>query len=378
MARKGDRWYAVIYEGLDPVTGRERRSWHAVGTSREDAVKLAGRLAAERNELMEDAGSLTFGAFLTERWLPGKRHVVAETTWNGYRSKIRCHVLPALGRVPIRRLKADQIDGLYERLLNPTGDKRPLSPKSVMEVHQVIRSALREAERLGIVSRNVALAAHPPRARGVPRPERKAWTADELQTFLQAAVGHRLFPAFWLIANTGMRRNEVLGLQWDDFDPEKKTVSISRGIVDVGYEIRQTRGKTRRSRRLVDLDSTTVDLLESWRAWRTAEAHAIGRLPSQWVFADYNGEPIHPQSVSQAFDRIVNRADVPTLTLHELRHTHATLLLKERVPVKVVTERLGHANPAYTMATYQHVLPGMQADAATTFQQLISPNERRS
>lgn len=98
-------------------------------------MKLARRLAAERNELMEDAGSLTFGAFLTERWLPGKRHVVAETTWNGYRSKIRCHVFPTLGRVPIRRLKADQIDGLYERLLHPTGNGRPLSPKSVMEVH---------------------------------------------------------------------------------------------------------------------------------------------------------------------------------------------------------------------------------------------------
>jgi len=374
VARKGGRWYAVIYEGLDPVTGKERRSWHPAGTSRNEAVKLADRLAAERNELMRDAGSLTFGAFLTERWLPGKRHVVAETTWNGYSSKIRCHVLPALGKVPIRGLKADQIDRLYESLLNPSGGKTPLSPKSVMEVHQVIRSALREAERLGIVSRNVALLAHPPRTRGVPRPERKAWTADELQTFLQAAAGHRLFPAFWLIANTGMRRNEVLGLQWDDFDPAKMTLSISRGIVDVGYEIRQTRGKTRRSRRVVDLDGTTVDLLKSWRTWRSAQAQAVRMTPSAWIFADYNGEPVHPQSVSQAFERIVNRADVPTITLHELRHTHATLLLKERVPVKVVTERLGHANPAYTIATYQHILPGMQADAAATFEALINPH----
>lgn len=277
------------------------------------------------------------------------------------------------GTGPNPPAQSNQIDGLYDKLLHPTDDARPLSPKSVMEVHQIIRSSLAEAQRLGIVARNVALHAHPPRARGIPRPEQKSWTAEELQTFLQAAAGHRLFPVFWLIANTGMRRNEVLGLQWDDFDPKKRTLSVNRGIVDVGYEIRQTRGKTRRSRRLVDLDSTTVDLLESWRAWQTAEAHAVGRLPSEWVFADYNGEPIHPQSVSQAFERIVNRADVPALTLHELRHTHATLLLKERVPVKVVTERLGHANPAYTMATYQHVLPGMQADAATTFQQLISP-----
>jgi integrase len=94
------------------------------------------------------------------------------------------------------------------------------------------------------------------------------------------------------------------------------------------------------------------------------------------MFSDHRGEPVHPQSVSQAFKRIVDRTDVPALTFHELRHTHATLLLKERIPIKVVTERLGHSNPAYTMATYQHVLPGMQAEAATTFEQLIQEARR--
>jgi integrase len=298
---------------------------------------------------------------------------LAATTWNGYESKIRCHILPNLGKVRIRRLKATQIDRLYEKLLHPPGDARPLAPKSVMEVHQIIRSSLAEAQRLGIVSRNVAMHAHPPRARGVPRPEQKAWTAAELQTFLRAAAGHRLFPAFWLVANTGMRRNEVLGLQWRDFDPKKRTLSVNRGIVDVGYEVHQTRGKTRRSRRLVNLDKTTVKLLRSWQSWRNADAEIVGATPADWMFADNRGEPVHPQSVSQAFERIVNQADVPTLTLHELRHTHATLLLKEEKPVKVVSERLGHSNPAYTMATYQHVLPGMQAQAADAFEQLIKP-----
>ena len=108
--------------------------------------------------------------------------------------------------------------------------------------------------------------AHPPRSRGIPRQERKSWTAEELQTFLQAAASHRLFPVFWLIAYSGMRRNEVLGLQWGDLDVKKGTVAISRGIVDVGYQIRQTRGKTPRSRRPVDLDQTTLELLAWWRA----------------------------------------------------------------------------------------------------------------
>lgn len=376
VTKKGNRWYAVIYEGLDPVTGKERRSWHAAGSNRKDAERLAEQLAAERSERMEDSRSLTLGAFLTQRWLPGKRYAVAETTWNGYAGKIRSHVLPTLGKVPIRRLKPDQLDRLYDRMLHPTGNSRPLAPKTVLEVHQVIHSALREAERLGIVPRNVALLAHPPRSRGIPRQERKSWTAEELQTFLQAAASHRLFPVFWLIAYSGMRRNEVLGLQWGDLDVKKGTVAISRGLVDVGYEIRQTRGKTPRSRRPVDLDRTTLELLASWRAWRLAEAKSLGAIPSEWMFSDHRGEPVHPQSLSQAFKRIVNRADVPALTFHELRHTHATLLLKERVPIKVVTERLGHSNPAYTMATYQHVLPGMQAEAASTFEQLIQETRR--
>jgi len=112
VTKKGNRWYAVIYEGLNPVTGRERRSWHAAGSNREDAERIAEQLAAERTERIEDSRSLTLGAFLTQRWLPGKRYAVAETTWNGYAGKIRCHVLPTLGKVPIRRLKPDQLDRL--------------------------------------------------------------------------------------------------------------------------------------------------------------------------------------------------------------------------------------------------------------------------
>jgi len=133
VARKGDRWYAVVYEGLDPVTGKERRRWHPAGTTREDAEQLAARLAAELNGRNNKVRSLTFGAYLTGQWLPGKRINLAQSTWDGYRRKIDRHILPAISHLQIRRLRAHHLEKLYDRMLHPTDDRRALAPKTVLE-----------------------------------------------------------------------------------------------------------------------------------------------------------------------------------------------------------------------------------------------------
>ena len=122
VARKGDRWYAVVYEGLDPVTGRERRSWHPAGTCRKDAERLATMLAAEFNGRNDEGRSLTFGVYLTARWLPGKKLELAHSTRDGYRRKIERHILPAIGRVPIRRLRPDHLEKLYDQKLHPVDE----------------------------------------------------------------------------------------------------------------------------------------------------------------------------------------------------------------------------------------------------------------
>jgi hypothetical protein len=120
VAQKGNRWYAVIYEGLDPVTGQEKRSWHIAGNNRSGAERLAARLARERNGRNDEVRSLSFGAYLTTRWLPGKRAALATSTWDGYRRKIDRHILPTLGRIAIRRLRPDHLEDLYTRMLHPT------------------------------------------------------------------------------------------------------------------------------------------------------------------------------------------------------------------------------------------------------------------
>ncbi len=373
VARKRDRYYAVIHEGLDPVTGRPRRSWHPAGTDRSEAERLAARLAAERDGRDDEVRTLTFGAYLTNQWLPGKKLTLATSTYRGYVRKTQLHVLPALGRIRLRRLRPHHLEALYDRMLNPTEHRPGLAPKTVYDVHLIIRGALDDAVRRGLVTRNVALVAHSPNRRSIPRVEHHTWTAEELQAFLHAAAGHRLFPAFWVAASTGVRRSEVLGLRWHDIDLRQATMSINRGLLALGYELHESLGKTPNARRRVDLDPTTVSMLEAWRAWQRAEHTAVGIPDSDWVFTAADGQPVHPHAISQTFERIARRAMVPPIRLHDLRHTHATLLIQAGVPAKVVSERLGHGKSTFTIETYQHVLPGMQAHAARTFESLVVP-----
>lgn len=374
VAQRRDRFYAVIYEGLDPVTGRERRSWHPAGTDRTEAEQLAARLAAEREGRDDEARSLSFGAYLTTQWLPAKKIELAASTYRDYERKTTNHVLPAVGRIGLRRLRPQHLDRLYDHKLHPTDGRRPLAPKTVYEIHLIIRGALGDAARRGLINRNVALFARSPLQRSFHRTEKTTWTADQLRSFLNQAAGHKLFPALWLCANTGMRRSELLGLRWSDLNVTKARLSINRGLVAVGYELHETPGKTRNSRRNINLDATTLDVLAGWRALQTATYRATGIHDPGLMFADASGEPIHPHAISQAFDRIVRRAAVPIICLHELRHTHASLLIEAGHPAKVVSERLGHASSTFTIETYQHLLPGMQAEAAATFEKLIAPN----
>ena len=158
-----------------------------------------------------------------------------------------------------------------------------------------------------------------------------------------------------------------------DVDLVGGRISVDRSLISVGYELHETPGKTRTARRSIDIDSSSVAVLDRWLQLRRDENPAFRRESDDYVFAHRDGSPIHPQVLSDAFEKLVKRSGLPRIRFHDLRHTHATLLLKARVPIKVVSERLGHSTPGFTMATYQQVLPGMQADAARTFSALLEP-----
>jgi integrase len=131
-----------------------------------------------------------------------------------------------------------------------------------------------------------------------------------------------------LLRSAACARNELLGLRWDDVDPATTTLSINRGLLPVPYELRETRGKTRNARRCIDLDPATVEVLVAWRHWQHTEQAAAGSDTAGWIFTAGAGQPIQPHAMSQAFERITRRAGVLFIRLHDLRHTHGTLLIK--------------------------------------------------
>lgn len=331
VAQKGNRFYAVIYEGRDPLSGRERRRWHPAGASREEAEALATRLAGSAALIEREPGP-TLATFLLRQWLPAKQLSLRPSTWDGYRRLLELHVVPRLGAVSLRRLRAEQLEALYAQLIagGRCDGRGGLEAKTVLEVHVVLRKALGDARRRGLVLHNVAEDAEAPKRRRPNAPFR-AWNAQQLRQFLAAARRHRLFPAFWLAANTGMRRSELLGLRWGDLDLENGQIAVSRALVSVAYVLHDTPSKTRSARRPIDLDEVTVGVLHQWRLVRQSESSSpIGT--DDYVFASPDGAPIHPDAFSKRFDRMVAVAGVPRLRLHDLRHTHASLLLKNVCP----------------------------------------------
>ncbi|HVM08193.1 MAG TPA: site-specific integrase [Acidimicrobiales bacterium] len=372
VVKKGKQYYAVIYEGIDPGTGRERRRWVPGGPRRSDAERLVTDLVRRSNDgLHAPRDSITVGEYLIDRWLPLQRTQLRPSTFDSYRRNLELHVVPRIGRLQLQKLRPDDLDALYVALLAEGRKDRPggLSPKSVRSVHLILHKALKDAVRKGLLTRNVADAADAPRLGAARRPDVKAWAAPELRLFLDAMKTHQLYAAFHLAAFTGMRRGEVLGLRTNDLDLAQARLSVKQAVISVAYEVQVSDVKTGSARRTVDLDPTTVATLRSHlRKRRATSADGL-------VFSRPDGSPIHPDLFSQIFDRTVAKLTVPKISLHDLRHTHATLLLKAGVPVKVVSERLGHASPAFTMTVYQHVIPGMQAEAAATFLRVLEDDD---
>ena len=262
-------------------------------------------------------------------------------------------------------------------------DEKPLSARTVRYVHMILRKALGQAMRDGLLMRNPTDTTSPPTARQAKAPEMKVWTADEIGRFLAwtRAQDDRLYPLWLLYATTGMRRGEALGLRWEDLDTEHAQLSIRRGVVQYGKTIAQSGTKTARSR-VVDLDTVTLTALKEHRVRQAEERLRLGaKWEDQRLIFAHDGRGIggraggwlRPESVTQAFKgrvRLFNAdannktAKLPPLSPHGLRHSWATMALSGNIHVRVVQERLGHASAQITLNTYSHVGPTLHREAA--------------
>jgi integrase len=368
--------YDVWVSFTDPVTGRSKRYVKKGFATKTEADKHRREKVAEAaRAALINPSAQPLGVYL-DSWLEG--HRVKQQTREGYRNKIRLHIKPHVGKTPLNKLTGVMLTRLYRTLEtegSPKPAKGPLSPRTVREIHTILSAALGQAVKDGLITVNPASTAKPPTAKEAAAPEFAVWSAEDLRRFLDREKETPQFALWHFVASTGVRRGEALGLRWQDIDFDAQTAVIRQTIGAIrGKVIREPLPKSSKPR-VIDLDAKTVKVLKAHKAAQAAEKLSLG---SRWrdeglVFArggfrladgQFAGGPLHPERISRLFKARLERHKLPEVRFHDLRHTWATLALKSGVPVKVVQERLGHANPSITMNIYAHALPGMQAEAA--------------
>ncbi|CCM65290.1 MULTISPECIES: tyrosine-type recombinase/integrase [Candidatus Microthrix] len=368
-------WYVVVELGRD-ANAKRRQKWHGGYRTRKEAevarTKIVGDLHAGT---YTEPTKLTLREWVEDKWLPTVRTQVKPSTFDSYQRNIHLHVLPALGGRSLVDIGPGQLNTLYVDLLEHGRRNGPggLSPKTVHYIHTMVHKALADAVDGGLIAANAAGRAKPPRPRSAAPKELLFWAPEQLRSFLDLVARHRLEAAWNVSAMTGMRRGEVLGLRWADLDLNSSRIHVRQALVSVAYKLIVSTPKNHLAR-VIDLDPATVEQIRLHRQRQLAEQEewGDGYRDGDLLFCKENGEPIHPQTLSQAFERLVDKSDLPRIHLHCLRHTHATIALRAGVPPKVISERLGHESPAFTLKQYAHVIPGMQADAARAIADLVA------
>jgi len=367
---------------LQPHRCRSAWAYHLLAGTRADGrrrqvtqsgfpTKRAAELALAEAIAREDAGvaevhGLTVGDYLRQ-WLAGKR-ALRDSSRRNYESDIRRYLEPALGRLRLADLRPHHIDLCYGDLLaDPTGR---VTAATVRHAHATLRAALNTAVKRRLIPWNPALHVELP---SQDRPPVTVWTPEQLGRFLDATGEHRLYALFHLIAVAGLRRGEALGLHWQDVDFERGAIHVRLQLVDAGGGARLGPPKTKRSSRVVPLDQGTVAVLHAHRVAQQRDRAVWGDAwhDTDLVFTREDGRALRPDSVTHLFWQLTARAGVPRIRLHDVRHTSASVALAAGVPIKVVSDRLGHSSTAITADLYTHVIPAVAQDAAERIAALI-------
>lgn len=329
---------------------------------------LYGKTRAEVQRKLETAkADLARGLpLITERqtvkqylttWLDGVASEIRPGSLIRYTDAVTLHLIPALGRTPLLALSAPQVKAFYSQKI-----KDGLSPTTVSHLHGVLHRALKDAERMGLVQMNVTDRVKAPRR---DHKEMTALSEESARTLLDAARGDRLEAVYLLALTTGMREGELVSLHWHDVDLERGTLTVRYNAekTNEGYQVAET--KTTYSRRTIKLARHVVDALRAHRTRQKAERlKARDWHEHDFVFPNRQGSLLLPPNLYQYFQRVRVAADLPVMRFHDLRHTAATIAIARNVPLKVVSEMLGHADISITLRLYAHVLPHMQQAAA--------------
>lgn len=386
MTKAGERWKFQIYVPRsldDPSLGQVRYTRGGFTSMAEADIALNKTLAQRDQNLLTRNSSVPLGKYATQ-WLDTLR--LAPTTIRGYRNIINNHLIPYIGEVAVDKLTATRIARLYRDLerngrKDATGKGKPLGANSVNKVHIVLGSILEAALDDGLIMVNPSKkrrTVNAPTGKQIraEKTEVPTWNGAQLQTFLawnRDVLEDELHPLWRVIAYTGMRRGEALALKWDDLNTRTSRISLRRAADAAERHV--TKSTKTGSARVLDIDAGTLQILKAHKALRGSLSLDLAR-PEAYMFGNNEGELRSPNEISRRWSYrvakfIETHPDAPRITLKDLRHTHATVLLELSEHPKVVQERLGHSTISTTMNIYSHVTPTMQRTAIDRLAQHI-------
>ena len=365
--RKDGRWEGRFTAGHDPVTGKQIFKNVLGKTQNEVKEKLKKALVEAGQVDFTKSGQYTVGTWM-DTWFENVAKIkVRPSSHQTYKGYIDNHIKPNIGKIPLEKLTTMDLQKFYRKLLTKGRVERieskeqpkGLSAKTVRNINQVISSAMDLAVAQKIILTNPTNACELPT---VEHQEMQTIPAEQLQAFLDEARATGVYEMYYIELATGLRRGELLGLKWSDIDWKNGIIKVRRQIARVDGEIVEAPLKTKNSYRAVTISQQAIEVLRQQKA----------KTNDTYVFPSPNGGPISPDSVNNMLKRVLERAGIPKVRFHDLRHTFATIALQNGVDIKTVSGMLGHFSAGFTLDTYAHVTTSAQKEAAQTMGNILS------
>lgn len=377
--RKRGNKYAVVLDIGKKADGSRNRKWFSGFNSKKEAQRFLNQKLHEIETGTFVEPSKTKLSEYLEHWLENYAELnCAPRTYEGYEYIIRQHIIPQIGHLTMDKLKAVHIQQYYANRLK-VGRKDGsggLSARSVLHHHRVLHEALEHAVKWQVITVNPSKAVTPPRP---PKKKMNVLDKEQIHKLLNAAKGTPLYEGIYIALNTGMRRGEIYGLRWKDVDLDNGRFDINRTVQRVKGKGITFREMTKNGgRRTIDVSESIIKLLKKISA-RQAQLKLMSEGTyddeNDLVFANPDGSPVDIDGVSRDFGRLIKKIGLPHVRFHDLRHTHASLLIMQNEPPKLISERLGHTSISITMDTYGHLFPSAQKEAAKKLDDYLFGNK---
>lgn len=366
IKKRGNSWSIVIELPKDSTTGKRKQKWFTCKGTIKDAEKfLTEKLRELDTGVIIDNITMTFGEYL-DFWIKNScKGKLSINTLEEYELKIYKHIKPVLGNIKLDKLKTLQIQNFYTLKL-----EEGLSERTVLSFHKIIHRALDQALKWQLIVINVS--------NGVDKPKPKKNKTNflnekELRDLLEKAKNTNLFIPIVLGAYTGMRRGEILGLTWDNIDLKKGYIKVEKTLSSTKQGIIFTEPKTETSNRTVAISNEVIEILKRNSVNQLKLKMRLGNLykDNNLVCCKENGDFINPKNFSRDFHKLITKNNLKDIRFHDLRHTHASLLVKLGIHPKEISTRLGHSDIGITMNLYSHIYEDMDKQTANMFEKLI-------